>query len=133
MAFLALSFFACKDDSPDEVNYDYHAHVHSPNTADKSIGDTLHIDIDFESHAGEPVHHIRVRILEENTTTVLYEKPDDPHVGASASEYTFEDEVVLSIANGFQGDKNYVLEATVWGEEDGDGEEQETVVFHVHP
>ena len=67
-ATTVLTFIACKDDDPATSIYEYHAHIHSPDAADKHIGDTLAIEVEFESHTGEPVHHINVRIFNKATS-----------------------------------------------------------------
>ena len=60
-------------------------------------------------------------------------KPADAHVHATSGEYTYEDDFVLSEANGFTAHTDWVLEAKVWGDTDGEDEEVSTVEFHVHP
>lgn len=125
-----LTFIACKDEEPTSI-YEYHAHIHSPDTAEKHIGDTLAIEVEFESHTGEPVHHINVRIFNKATNTEVYNKPDEAHVHDTSGAYTFEDTFILSGANGLtEGD--WILEAKVWGESDGQEEISEQVEFHIH-
>jgi hypothetical protein len=128
-AVAALTVMSCKDEKSVSI-YEYHAHIHSPDEADRHIGDTLAIEVEFESHTGEIVHHIHVRIFNADTQTEVYAQPANPHVHTAGS-YTFEDEVILSGQAGFTpGD--WVLEATVWGEDDGEEEETESVHFHIH-
>ena len=127
-----LTFISCKDDDdPTPSVYEYHAHIHSPDAADKHVGDTLAIEVDFESHTGQPVHHINVRIFKKSDNTEVYNKPTQAHVHDTSGAYTYEDSFVLSAASGLtEGD--WILEATVWGESDGEEETSEQVEFHVH-
>ena len=128
---LSFSLASCeKDDDP--VSYDYHAHIAQPSSADKNIGDILFIDVEFESHAGEAVEHINVRIFNKATLTQVYNKPSDPHLDGDVSVYQFQDQITLSTANGFSGG-DWVIEATVWGHDEGQDEVVETVEFHIHP
>lgn len=137
--FLALSVaivciaYGCKDDVAMEPEFDYHAHIHSPNTMAKHIDDVLHIDVEFESHTGMTVHHINVRIFNKATGVDVYNKPDDPHVHESSGTYPYEDDFSLSVANGVIADADYILEAKVWGHDDGVEEVMEQVEFHVEP
>jgi hypothetical protein len=128
-----LVFTSCsKDENPVAIDYSYHAHVHSPDSTDKNLNDTLHIHVEFESHTGETVHHINIQISNKANATVVYNKPDDPHVDEASGLYDFEDDLVLSAANGFTAGTDWILKATVWGDQDGDGEVSETVEFHVN-
>ena len=126
-------FSACKNDDDTTIDYDYHAHIMSPNADEKHLDGTLHIHVEFESHTGETVHHINIRIYNKATNAVVYNKPADTHVHDSSGAYAFEDDFVLSAANGIAIHNDYVLEAKVWGEKDGEAEEVSTVEFHVHP
>lgn len=128
-----LLIFACDYDVAPVAEFEYHSHVHSPDAADKHIGDTLHIEVEFESHTGQTVHHVSVRIYNKATSVEIYRKPNDPHVEEISGEYTFEDEFVLSAVNGVTEHTLYVLEAKVWGHEDGVEEVTEQVEFHVLP
>jgi len=116
-----------------ETEYDYHAHIHTPNAEDKHVGNTLEIDIDFESHAEQPVHHINVRIYNVLDNMEIYNKPDAAHVHATEGKHEFKDKFVLSNENGVEAHSDWVLEAKVWGEEGGEGEVIEKIEFHVHP
>lgn len=135
---VALAFFMTSCDKDDDnheeetVDYAYHAHINSPDESNKHLGDILDIQIQFESHAGEPVHHINVRIYNADDNTELYNKPAEAHVHGHSGEYLYSDDFLISEENGFVGHGNYVFEAKVWGENEGDGEEIETVEFHVH-
>lgn len=130
-SLLVLTQISCdKDDDP--INYDYHAHVISPSSADKSLGETLFISVDFESHSGEAVKHINVRIFNADNTLVVYDQPSNPHIAGDASSYNFSDQFVLSAANGVTAGA-WVLEAKVWGAEDGSDEVVERIEFHVNP
>ena len=136
-----LIFSSCsKDEDPEETmehehgtEYDYHAHILSPNTDDKHVDDMIDIMVDFESHAGEPVHNVNVRIFNQADSTEIYSFPLESHVHETDGLFEYEDQFELSEANGVTGHTDWVLEAKVWGHEVGEGEVVETVVFHVHP
>ncbi|MEE9439799.1 MAG: hypothetical protein V3V14_12410 [Saprospiraceae bacterium] len=123
---------SCGDDT-DEKKFDYHAHIHSPNMDDKHVDDDLNIIIEFESHTGEPVHHINIKIYNKADNTIVYNKPSEAHVHATDGKITFEDDFILSNENGVEEHTDWVLEAKVWGDGEGIEEEIETVTFHVHP
>ena len=131
----ALFLSACdnNDDDMHQDEFEYHAHIHSPSADTKHVGDTIHIEIEFESHTGMTVHHVQVRIYNKSDLTEVYRKPEDAHVHESDGEYTFTDDFVLSEANGVSAHTDWVFEARVWGHDVGVGEEVETVEFHVHP
>jgi hypothetical protein len=134
--FVLLAVAACKkqdDDEPTTTDFQYHAHIQELNSDDKHVNDTLHIRVLFESHTGETVHHINVRIYNKNDNTEIYNKPADAHVHETSGEYEFQDDFVLSEANGVNAHTDWVLEASVWGHENREGEEMEQVEFHVHP
>lgn len=113
------------------VGFEYHIHIHAPDATTKQLGDTLHIDIDFESHSGMSVHHVNVRIYDAITGVEVYSKPDDPHVNDGEAEYAFEDSVVLSAANGFFVQSAYTMKARVWAHESGLEEETQALNFLV--
>lgn len=133
--FMALIFSGCSDDEGDEHHddFEYHAHIHAPNSDDRHMEDMMHIEVLFESHSGMPVHHINVRIYNKSTEEEIYNKPDMAHVHETSGEYEFHDHLALTEANGFSAHSDWVLEAKVWGHEAGEGEEISTVEFHVHP
>jgi len=137
ISILSLSLFmtSCdrEDDTVDAVVYEYHAHVHTPNTDDKHVNDPLEIEVEFESHAGEAVHHINVRIYNKADGTEIYNKPADAHVHEIDGELTYQDMMMLTNANGVEAHSDWILEASVWGAENRTGEVIETVEFHVHP
>jgi hypothetical protein len=131
ISFCFLSLIACKDDEPTSV-YEYHVHIHEPSTAVKQLDDTLDIEVEFESHTGEPVHHINVRIYNKSTLVEVYNLPAEPHVHDVTGAHAYTDEFVLSAANGLaEGD--WILEGKVWGHEDGVEETTEKVEFHINP
>lgn len=130
-ALCIISFYACDNDDEDASIYEYHAHIHHPDTTSRSIGDTLEIEIEFESHTGQPVHHINVRIFNKANLTEIYNKPNDAYIDDSSGAYTFEDHIILSKMNGLtEGD--WVLEAKVWGEKDGQEVTSASVEFRLH-
>ena len=132
---LVFLFAACSDDddNQDEVDYQYHAHIHSPNSDNKHVNDTLDIVVQFESHSGEAVHHVNVKIhkLDDESTEIL-NIPSEAHVHEHDGNYTLSHKFPLTQKNGVEGHTDWVLEASVWGP-DGDGKISETVGFHVHP
>ena len=127
---------SCDDDEnePETIDYDYHAHINSPSTDDKNVGDTIHIHVDFESHAGETVHHINVKIYNKaDSTQVVYNEPGDAHVHAEEGEYGYHDDFPLTADKGISAHSDWIMEAKVWGHEAGEGEVVESIEFHVHP
>jgi hypothetical protein len=136
-AMASLAFLiSCSDDDADhseDSKFEYHAHIHSPNADNKHVGDTLNIIVEFESHTGEPVHHINVTIYNKADKTVIYNMPTEAHVHGTSGSYEFNNIFILSNENGVTAHSDWVLEAKVWGETDGEEEETETVGFHVHP
>lgn len=131
LSFSILSFFACQEDEPISI-YQYDVHIHAPSTAAKQLGDTLEIEFEFESHTGEPVHHINVRIYNKATNVEVYNLPVEPHVHDLIGAHTYTDQFVLSAANRLaEGD--WILEGKVWGHEDGLEETTEKLEFHINP
>ena len=126
---------ACKKDvvEPITIDYDYHAHILAPNTDDKHMEDTINIKVNFESHTGETIHHIKVRIYNKSDKTEIFNEPGTAHVHETSGDYIFQKELILSTDNGFSAHSDWILEAKVWGEQEGQGEEIETTEFHVHP
>lgn len=137
ISIITLTFSACekKDDDMEHehTEFDYHAHIVAPNTDDKHVDDTLIIDVLFESHAGETVHHINIRIYNKDTGAEIYNEPGDAHIHETSGQYEYQDTFPLSETNGVMAHSDWVLEAKVWGHEAGEGEVTETVEFHVHP
>lgn len=131
LAVLTMPFAACKKNdthSMDDLPH-YHAHILSPDASDKHVGDTLHIEIEFEEHDGKTIHHINVRIFNKNDGTEIYNQPQQAHIHETSGYYKFTDDFVLDV----DPHTDWVLEARVWGHEDGVAEVTETVEFHVHP
>ena len=130
----SLSFtVACNKDDDDSVEFDYHVHITSPTNEDKNHNDELSIVINFESHSGETIHHVKVRIYNKADNTEIYNKPTDAHVHEQSGTYSFSDSFNLTSDNGVEPHTDWILEAKVWGHEDGLAEVVETVEFHVHP
>jgi hypothetical protein len=124
-----------KEDMHDDdhgTNYEYHAHIISPTTDAKHLNDTISIKVDFESHTGETVHHINVKIFNKLDSAIVYDMPTEAHVHSSGS-YSHEDNLILSDRNGFSGHSDWIMEARVWGHEAGEEEVLERIEFHVHP
>ncbi|HMR42312.1 MAG TPA: hypothetical protein PKC40_00695 [Saprospiraceae bacterium] len=131
LLLLSTAFIACeKEDDHDDDATDYHAHILSPDASNKKVGDEIAIHVQFEDHNGGTVHHINVKIYNKaNPSQVIYNKPDEAHVHETSGEYDFTDTFKLDV----DPHTDWVLEAKVWGHEDGVGEVSETVEFHVHP
>ncbi len=136
LLFFSFTFLivSCdKDEEPETIEYDYHAHIMSPNTDDKKVGDSIHIHVDFESRTGETVHHINVKIYNKmDSTQVIYNEPGDAHVHTEG-EYGYHADLGLTANEGVAGHTDWILEAKVWGHEAGAGEVMESIEFHVHP
>lgn len=132
LAIALFVFIACNhDDEPTSI-YEYHVHIHAPDSLAKTLGDTLPIEVEFESHTGETIHHINVRIFNKTTLAEVYNLPVDPHLDDPSGAYTYTDQFVLSAANGLsEGD--WILEGKVWGHEDGVEETYGRVEFHINP
>lgn len=126
-----LTIIRCNTND-DVVSYDYHAHIRQPSGATRQIGDVLFIDVEFESHTGEDVEHINIMIHDAANTKIVYNMPLDPPVPVKGSDYEFQDQIVLSAENGLSpGD--WVLQASVWGKDEGQDQEVETVAFRINP
>lgn len=128
---------SCSKDDDDDghnhgSNFEYHAHINKPTSETKMLGDTMHIHVDFEDHNGNEVHHVNVRIYNEDTKEEVYSKPDVAHVHEASGRYSFHDDLVLNNDNGFIKHNNYIFVAKVWGHEAGEGLVQDSVRFHVH-
>jgi hypothetical protein len=130
LSAVCLFTLGCKDDKDPVSVYEYHAHIRQPDTSPKQLNDTMHIEIDFESHTGQPVHHIRIGILDLQSLNEVYMAPVDFAVNDPDGDYRFEDDVVLSAANGFHAG-TWTLEASIWGPADGEELETETVTFTI--
>ena len=110
-------------------DFDYHAHIHSPDSTNKHVGDTIHIHVEFEDHNGGTVHNVQVRIYNKaDTSNVVYDAPVDGHVH-SATAYEHHDNFILNVS----AHTDWILEASVWSHDISDGVTKETVEFHVHP
>ena len=134
----AVIFTSCSKDDDDDHHhgggdFNYHAHIHAPNTDDKHVGDTLMIDVTFEEHSGLTVHHVNIRVINKATGAEIYNAPAKGHVHEESGTYQYTDTFILSNANGVEGHTDWILEAKVWGDGEGVGEVQESVEFHVHP
>ena len=134
IAFGILAFAACKDDdSIPEAKFDYAAKINSPNIDAKHVADVIHVEVEFESQTGETIHHVNVRIFNKSDNTEVYNKPGEAHVHATSGKYVWEDDFLLSHDNGVEGHTDWIMEAKVWGEVDGEEEVTEKIEFHVHP
>ncbi|HEX5624862.1 MAG TPA: hypothetical protein VFX48_02500 [Saprospiraceae bacterium] len=132
VSLLAVLGWSCSE-SHDDLAYEYHAHILLPDSTLKTFNDSMPIKVDFESHTGAPVHHIQLRIFNKSSLVEVYKKPEQEHVHAVSGEYLFQDVVLLNAANGFSPGSNWILEARVWGEEDGEEESVSTLEFQIKP
>ena len=131
---LACVWVACDNsDNAHSDEFEYHADIHAPDASNKHLDDTIHIEVEFESHTGMIVHHVNVKIFNKVSGTVVFSKPADAHVHASSGQYVFEDDFILSTAHGIDAHSDYVLEAKVWGHDEGISEVNESIEFHVEP
>ena len=117
----------------EETGFQYHIHIHAPDANDKHLNNTIQILVTFESHTGETVHNVQVRIYNKVDSTEVYSMPSPVHVHETSGKYELNDHLVLSIANGFSAHTDWVLEASVWGHENMEGLETEILEFHLHP
>ena len=132
LLFSLIVFSACNDDDDDTPKtYEYHAHIHQPSSSAKNIGDLIAISVEFESHTGEDVEHINVRIYDKVTNLVVYDEPADAHVSNGSATYEFEDQVTLSTVIGFFPGI-WVLEAKVWGKDDDQDLVSEKIEFQIN-
>lgn len=143
---LAVSLGACKKENHEDHDHD-HDHDHdeemvdpnysisimSPNTADKHIGDTVHLHVNFKSESSKTVHNVNVKIYNKSTNTEVYNKPATAHVHETDGLYELHDNFVLSNENGIEAHTDWVLKAKVWGHDAGKHEVEKTIEFHVHP
>jgi len=136
LLYLSLLFglcfvVACSDDDDDDTHEEtttYSITIMSPDTAAKHVGDTVHLHVNFDEADGGTIHHVNVRIYERDSGEEIYTAPTEAHVHTDA-HYEHHDDVVLDVT----GHSNWVLEAKVWGHEDGEHEVTMTREFHVHP
>ena len=133
IAFSLLIVVACKYDVEPASLYEYHVNIHQPSATAYQQGETLDIEVEFESHTGEPVHHINVRIYNKATNVEVYNLPIEPHIHDLSGAYTYTDQFVLSAANGLsEGD--WILQGKVWGHDDDHAESTtELYEFHINP
>ena len=120
-----ISSHCAKDQDPlgeEKTDYQYHAHIYKPLPNNKHMGDTIFLDVEFESHAGIPVHHVKVSMYEVGENKDVYQMPVDPLVYNNKPNYTFKDWLVLTESNGILPNKDWVIEARVWGPDEMEGE-----------
>ena len=128
LIFGIFMFNACKDDDPVTTESDYQINFMDPaSNASLHVGDMLHVHIEFTEHSGGTVHHINVRAYNKATGDEIFNTPAEEHVHA-ASPYSFEYEILLDgVAPG-----TYVIEAKVWGHDDGVAEVSDSREFTVN-
>ncbi len=134
LIFGLLVFIACNKDEDTHSNEPhYHVQILSPNTDAKHQGDTLHIDVKFSEENLMTVHHINVKIYNKNDINqVIFDQPAEAHIHETSGQHEFKADFVLDPAV-VPGHSDWVLEAKVWGHDEGLAEVSETVEFHVHP
>ena len=134
-----LTFIACEseqhhDDDIDSLTFEYSLNIISPSVDDKKVDDSIHLHVNFDEAHGETVHHINVKIYEAgNPENVIFNGPDDAHVHNESGHHEFQSDFILSNENGINEHTDWVMEARVWGHEDGLNEQQTSQQFHVHP
>ena len=113
---LSFVFASCdkEDDMPMELDYQYHVHIHSPDDSNKHVDDSVHFHVAFESHTGETIHHVSIRVYNKEDGTEIYNKPDSKHVSEADGILEFNDDFVQTEANGVVGHTNWIFEAKVW-------------------
>ncbi len=122
------------DDEPEIINFDYNAQINSPSTADKRVGESIHIHVDFESQTEKTVHHVNVKIYNKaDPTQVIYDAPGDAHVHEEDGLFDYHDDFPLTAEKGVAAHTDWILEAKVWAHEAGLAETVESIEFHVHP
>jgi hypothetical protein len=129
--FNCFMLISCNDNHGHSGEYDYHAHIESPRDSVFNFGDTLHININFESHSGATVHHINVKIINKLSSIVIFDKPDMAHVHATNGKYLFHDKLILKDSSLFISGSEWSIIAKVWGEKNGEQEITETASFRI--
>ena len=125
--FAFLAFQSCEDEEM-HMDPDYHAHIMSPSdNAVLSVGEMVHVHVNFEDHHGGTVHHVNVRIYNEADGTEIYNEPGSAHVHETSGKYEHHDDITLDV----DPNTKWVLEAKVWGHESGEHEAMESITFEV--
>lgn len=127
---------SCKDKDDDSMDVDpeYTITINSPSTDDKHVNDDIHIHVVFESATDETVHHVNVRIYNKADNTIeIFNGPADAHVHATTGKHELHADLALTEANDVTAHSDWILEAKVWGHEDGLSEVEKSIEFHVHP
>ena len=132
LILLSVFMISCGDDEEVEMtDFSYHAHIVSPDTADKHIGDQINLQVEFESHTGETIHNIQVRIYNAADESIEMFKM---HQHAHTTESVEISEVIDLIAeNNVEAHTDWIVEAKIWAMDAGVAEVTETLQFHVHP
>jgi len=119
------------DKHTDEMNYS--VMIMKPDTSMKMLGDTMHMHVNFSEADGKTIHHVNVKIYQkDNPTNVIYNMPTDAHIHDMDGSYEHHDDLILSMANGVVGHKDYVMEAKIWGHDAGAYEQMMSREFHIH-
>lgn len=131
LGILALS---CNEDEPTpSISFEYSASINSPSIDDKHVGEAIHIHVDFKSLTGQTVHHVKVRIYNKETAEEIYNQPNVAHIHETSGTFEFHDDFMLDSSNGVEGHTDWILEAKVWGHEEGVEEVKSQIEFHVQP
>ena len=122
-----LTFTSCGTDEAVIEEFSYEISIVQPNTDEVSVGDSMHIHVNFDEVDGKTVHHINVTIKSASDGTVIYSKPDEEHVHSEGGHYEHHDDFLLNV----DSNTDWILEAKVWGHEDGIAEVIKNIQFHV--
>ncbi|MEM9821091.1 MAG: hypothetical protein AAF985_08465 [Bacteroidota bacterium] len=125
-----VSLVACGDEEPVVMTPEYSINIVSPNTDNKSVGESMPLEVNIKESNGMTVHHVNVKVYNrDDASEVIYDGPSEAHVHEEDGDYTLTDNIQLDVA----GHSNWVVEVKVWGHEAGAAEKTETLEFHVHP
>ncbi len=122
------------DDDAMETSPEYSITFNSPSTDDKNLNDDIHIHVDFISGTDQTVHHANVRIYNKADNSIeIFNGPSGAHVHEDSGKYELHADLALTAANGVAAHTDWIVEAKVWGHDEGVAEVIETMEFHVHP
>jgi len=132
---------SCGDNHSHEgSDFDYNIDIISPVIVadaeigladDMTVGQTLAVKINFSSQTNQKVHNVAVKIHkvgEETTLAYNFER----HVHADGI-YLHEANIALTSENNIDAHTDWILEAKVWGHDQGSEEVTQKIGFHVHP
>lgn len=131
-----LAFTSCEDHNHDHENDEdpeYSITVMNPTIDSRTMNDSMHIYVNFDSETMSTIHHINVNITNTANDTELFNMPSEAHVHDDSGHYEFHADFNITEANGFEADATYLFEAKVWGHEAGKWETTSQVQFVVNP